>query len=243
MIRIACMAVAALALAGLAHPAAAHKALKPKELVNLDKTKGYILVRIGTNGNSSGSAPTIVLALIDADSGQPMAGNASSSKEYDVGMAGGGNFLSTDGKTSLYLVPVTPGKWAVIAAGQTVFSLGTYGFDVKAGEIVNAGIVYTGREDGKSAVPEIAAAKLSPDLAAFGTLMNIVMTDALLFKPPAGPETLPPALAGFPVRDAVLEPDIRFDNSYALMINRALGLPPMEHQPSLASMVTHKTKN
>ncbi|MDF7774355.1 hypothetical protein P1X14_03780 [Sphingomonas sp. AOB5] len=224
-----CSMLAVLMLAGVSIPASAHKGLKPKELVNLDPTKGYILVRIGLNGSSKGSAPVIVLARMNVETGVPYFGNGASKKEFNVALAGGGNFLSTDGKTSLYVIPVNPGRWAVTAAGNTVFSLGTYGFDVAAGEIVNAGTLYTGREDGKSPVPEIAAAKLSQDLVEFGTLMNIVMTDALLLKPPVVVEQVPAGLAAFPMRHAEIIADIRFPNTYTLLINRAIGLPQMAH--------------
>jgi hypothetical protein len=215
---------AALAAAALSAPAAAHKPLKVKELVNLDPTKGYLLVRLAPKGS------LVAFARLSGG-GLPMYGNPMSKKEYDVGIAAGGNILSTDGKSNLYVIPVNPGTWLITSAGNTVFALGTYGFEIGAGEVVNIGTVLTGREDGKSPIPEIAAAKLSPDLVSFGTLMNIVMTDALLLRPATGLETVPQGLTVFPQRVAAIQSDIRFPNLGGFMINRALGLPPMQHMP------------
>ncbi|WP_157216760.1 hypothetical protein [Flavisphingomonas formosensis] len=215
----------------------AHKPLKSKELV-FDKAKGYILVRLGPAVGSTGSAAVVGFTRLDPYTGKIMGDgvlNGLSSKEYNAAAAGGGNLLSTDGKTSLYLIPVNPGRWIITGTGVTVYSLGTYGFDVKAGETVDIGTILTGREDGKSAIPEIAAAKLSEDLVHFGTLMNIVMTDALLLRPPGDADPIPAELAAFNVRKAELIPDIRFDNVYHSLVGRVLGLPPMQHNPPLAA--------
>jgi hypothetical protein len=238
-----CLAIAgALVVGSLAIPigtVSAHKSLKLKEL-KLDPTKGYILVRVGPSAGK-GDAPIVVFARMDPRTGTIFGEgklNALSSKEYNASSAGGGNFVATDGKTSAYVVPVNPGKWVIAGAGASIFSLGTYGFEVKAGEVVDIGTVLTGREDGKSPIPEIAAAKLSPDLVSFGTLMNIVMTDALLLKPPVDGAVPPAPIASWPVRPAVLEADVRFDNVYQGLINRVLGLPPMEHQQKSGATVS-----
>jgi len=214
--------------------ALAHKPLKTKELV-FDKTKGYILVRLGP---AKGAAPVVAFARLDPYTGKIIGDgvlNALSKKEYNAASAGGGNLLSTDGKTSLYVIPVNPGKWVITGTGMTIYSLGTYGFEVKEGETVNIGTILTGREDGKSEIPEIAAAKLSQDLVDFGTMMNIVMTDAMLLKPAGESDPTPPELASFNVRKAELIADIRFDNVYRGLVNRALGLPPMQHNAAIAA--------
>jgi hypothetical protein len=238
LMRLPLLALTAIALmSGSPQSAFAHKPLKTKELV-FDQTKGYILVRLGPALSATGSAAVVAFTRLDPYTGKIMGDgtlNALSSKEYNAATAGGGNLVSTDGKTSLYLVPVNPGRWIITGTGATVYSLGTYGFDVKAGETVNIGTILTGREDGKSEIPEIAAAKLSDDLVHFGTLMNIVMTDALLVRPSTDADTAPTELAAFNVRKAELIPDIRFDNVYKALVNRVLGLPAMQHNPPLAA--------
>jgi hypothetical protein len=210
-------------------PATAHKPLKEKELI-AEPSKGYILVRVG---NTSGNVTGVAFARLDPHSGKIIGDgklNALSKKEYDAAIAAGGNFLSTDEATNTYLIPVNPGKWLISGAGATIFSLGTFGFQVKAGEVSDIGTVLVGREDGKSKIPEIAAAKLSGDLVEFGTMTNIVMTDAMLLKPPVEGAAIPKPLNGWVVRAAEIQRDLRFDNVYHGLVNRALGLPPMEHE-------------
>lgn len=228
------------ALAGLAMtPATAHKPLKPKQAAALDPTKGYILVRVGP-GSATETPTGIAMARLDPVDGQPIAGYGLSKKDFNVASVAGGNFLSSDGKTRLYLVPVNPGRWAVTGVGMTVFSMGTYGFDVRAGEIVHAGTILVGREDGKSPIAEIAEKRLSKDLVEFGTLTNIVMTDTFLVRPNEGQEALPTTIK-LPVRNAEYQADIRFKNTFTLMVNRAIGLPPMQHNPPRPSSAPQTT--
>lgn len=215
---------AALVTWGGSTPALAHKPLKPQELAKLDLTKGYILVRVGI---TKGASP-VILARINEVTGNPTEGFALSSKEYSVASTASANIISTDGKSNLYLIPAEPGLWVIAATEHTAFSMGTYGFKVDAGEIVDIGTVYTGREDGASEVPEIAAAKLSDDLVKFGTLMNIVMSDALMVVPDASTPSVPDSVKKLPLHPAALIPDVRFDNIYGLLPNRALGLPPFK---------------
>jgi hypothetical protein len=147
-------------------------------------------------------------------------------------MVWGGDNFGSDGKTSLYLVPVNPGNWVIAGAGATSMSLGSYGFEVKPGEITYVGTILTDRENGKSEIPELAAAKLSQDLVEFGTLMNIVMSDAMMVIPAAEGDPIPEAIAAHTVTRAALVPDVRFNNFIAGMINRAVGLPaPGHHAP------------
>lgn len=228
-IRVVLRAFGAVALALSVTQAPAHKPLKPKEVV-ADPSKGYILVRVGP---TPGTVIGVAFARLNPYSGKIIGDgklNALSKKEYDAAIAAGGNFLSTDGDTNVYLIPVNPGKWVISGAGTSIFSLGTYGFEIKAGEVADIGTVLTGREDGKSKIPEIAAAKLSGDLVEFGTMVNIVMTDAMLLKPPVANVPVPKELNGWTVRAAEIQRDVRFDNVYQGLINRALGLPPMEHE-------------
>ncbi len=165
----------------------------------LDPTNGYILVRVGP-GSAKETPIGVALARLDWAEQEPIVGNGLSKKEFNVASVAGGNFISSDGK-----MPVNPGRWIFTSVGMTTFSMGTYGFDVRAGEIVNAGTVLVGHEDGKSAVPEIAATKLSQDLVEFGTLTNIVTTDTYLIRPASATETLP-ASVKLIVRDASIIP-------------------------------------
>jgi hypothetical protein len=205
--------------------------LKPAKFV-WDPAKGYILARVGPTGDD-GKAPPVYFARLgeDGDTIWSFGGRLiNSKKNLDAAMVWGGDHFGSDGQTSLYLVPVNPGKWVIGGAGNTVMSLGSYGFDVKPGEITYVGTILTDRENGKSDIPELKPAKLSQDLVEFGTLMNIVMSDALLVKPAGEADPLPAAITAHPVTRATLQSDVRFNNFLAALINRATGLPPLEHQ-------------
>jgi hypothetical protein len=56
------------------------------------------------------------------------------------------------------------------------------------------------------------------------------MSDALAVRPAGESDPLPAAIAAHKVTRAALQPDVRFNNFLAALINRAQGLPPLEHQ-------------
>jgi hypothetical protein len=224
--------ILAAALCFGAASAQASNPLKPAKFV-WNPAMGYILARVGPSG-SDGKAPPVYLARLGEDGNTIWSFGGrliNNKKNLDAAMIWGGDHFGTDGKTSLYLVPVNPGRWVVGGAGNTVMSLGSYGFDVKAGEITYVGTILTDRENGKSDIPEFQSARLSRDLVEFGTLMNIVMSDALLVRPAGEADPLPAAIAAHKVSRAELQPDVRFNNFLAALVNRATGLPPLEHQP------------
>ncbi|HMJ93132.1 MAG TPA: hypothetical protein VK472_03430 [Allosphingosinicella sp.] len=226
--------LAALAASFVAVPAAmAANPLKPEKFV-FDPARGYILVRVGPVGDSGNADPVYFVRMDPAHPGQTLWSFGmrpiNSKKESDAAMVWGGDNFGNDGKTSLYLVPVNPGEWVIGGAGGTSMSLGSYGFTVKPGEITYVGTILTGRENGKSDIPEIKAATLSQDLVEFGTLMNIVMSDAILVTPSAAGDPIPEAIASHGVTHASLIPGVRFNNFLAAMINRAIGLEELEHQ-------------
>lgn len=229
---------AAAAAACLAAPAAqAANPLKPAKFV-YNQAMGYILVRVGPTG-SDDKAPPVYFARLD-ETGKKTVWSwggrlINDKKVLDAAMVWGGDHFGSEGDTSLYLVPVNPGRWVVGGAGNTTLSLGSYGFDVAPGEITYVGTVLTGREDGKSKIPEIQSAKLSQDLVEFGTLMNIVMSEAVLVKPAGEGETLPAAITAHKVTRATLTPDVRFNNFLGSLVNRAYGLPPMGHADPAAT--------
>ncbi|HMG48230.1 MAG TPA: hypothetical protein VK614_12305 [Allosphingosinicella sp.] len=228
--------VALLALALLGATAASANRPVDQRRFALDPNLGYIVVRVGPLG-SGGGAPMVYFVRVDREKHTALwsfgAGNIDSRRVLDGAQISGRNHWAVDGQTGLYVVPVNPGFWVVGGAGATTFSLGSYGFEVRAGEMTYVGTVLTGRQNGESPIPEIAASRLSPDLASFGTLMNIVMSDAVLVRPPAEGDALPAAITAFTVTRAELVPDVRFDNFLRALVNRALGLPPIGHMPLL----------
>lgn len=234
------------ALAGFASvPAAAQKPVKIPKIkleplkpgkIKLDPRLGYILVRMGPNGADVKPVP-VGFVRINATTGKGFEGEAEADvpdfgRTLSVAVNVGRSFGSSDGH-AVYLLSAYPGRWVISNVGGTCLSLGSYSFDVKQGEVSDIGTLLTAREDGKAGVPELADAKLSQDLIDFGTMMNIVMSDAMFAAPAVDAPAMPAELAGFPVTKVALAPDFRSDNRCQGMINRAVSLPPMENLPPM----------
>lgn len=230
------LALLVLILSGLGASAADANRPVDQRRFTLDPNLGYLVVRVGPLG-SGGGAPPVYFVRLDPDRRTALwawgAGNLDSRRVLDGAMIQGRNHWAADGQTGLYVVPVNPGFWVVGGAGATTLSLGSYGFEVRPGEMTYIGTVLTGRQNGESPIPEIAASRLSPDLASFGTLMNIVMSDAVLVRPAAESDPLPASITAFTVTRPALVADVRFDNFMRALVNRALGLPPIGHMPLL----------
>lgn len=210
--------------------------LKPGK-IKLDPRLGYILVRMGPSNANDKPVP-VAFVRINAATGKPFepGDQEAAVPNFDrtvlVVVNVGRSFGEVDGQ-SVYLLSAYPGQWIISNVGETCLSLGTYQFEVKQGEIADIGSLLTAREDGKSAVPQLAGVTLSPDLAEFGTMTNIVMSNALFAAPAEGTPALPTELAGFPVAKAALSPDFRMENRCQGLINRAASLPPIESAPPM----------
>ena len=211
--------------------------LKPGK-IKLDNRLGYVLVRLGPKAADKNPALTVGFQRIDAETNKPFnfATIDDIPKDFwrtaGVGINVGRSFGNVDG-TGIYYVGFYPGRWAIGGVGQTCMSLGSYTFDVKVGEVTDIGTLLVARENGEAEVPELKDAKLSQDLADFGTMMNIVMSEALYVKPASDTPTLPAELKSMPLVKATLTPDYRAENTCSSLINRATSLPPIGHQPPM----------
>ena len=211
--------------------------LKPGK-IKLDNRLGYVLVRLGPKAADKNPALTVGFQRIDAETNKPFnfATIDDIPKDFwrtaGVGINVGRSFGNVDG-TGIYYVGFYPGRWAIGGVGQTCMSLGSYTFDVKVGEVTDIGTLLVARENGEAEVPELKDAKLSQDLADFGTMMNIVMSEALYVKPASDTPTLPAELKSMPLVKATLTPNYRAENTCSSLINRATSLPPIGHQPPM----------
>lgn len=211
--------------------------LKPGK-IKLDDRLGYVLVRLGPKAADKNPALTVGFQRIDAESNKPFnfATIDDIPKDFwrtaGVGINVGRSFGNVDG-TGIYYVGFYPGRWVIGGVGQTCMSLGSYSFEVKQGEVTDIGTLLVARENGEAGVPELKDAKLSQDLAEFGTMMNIVMSDALYVKPASDTPALPVELKAMPVVKATLTPDYRAENTCSSLINRAASLPSLGHQPPM----------
>lgn len=130
--------------------------------------------------------------------------------------------------TACFLMAVNPGRWVIGSVNNTVFALGSYGFDIEPGKITHVGTVISGFEDGKSKYPEIAKSKLSSDLLGRG-LINSKMTSTFILRPPNEAE-FPPELRAYPWTLSKTIEDVRFENYAAALVGRAAELGKIEHQ-------------
>jgi hypothetical protein len=211
--------------------------LKPGK-VELDPRLGYVLVRIGPQDSPTDKPTTVAFLRIDENTGKQFWFATPNDippdfwRTMSVGVNTGRSFGQSD-NNGVYLIRLFPGRWVINNVGTTCLTLGTYSFDVKQGEVADIGTLLTAREDGSSKAPELKSARLSSDLVEFGTLMNIVMTDALYVKSASDEPALPPEMAPMPRRKAELQADFRSENTCQGMINRAASLPPLGHQPPM----------
>jgi len=129
-------------------------------------------------------------------------------------------FLAEEGNFRTYLVVVTPGRWVIASSPTTSFSLGSWQFDAKAGEITDVGTLYMGAENGSSIWPKLAEIHSAPDIEK----RAYTVADALLVEPATAATPVPAALAALPRRPAGFLPAPRFGNHSGQMINAALPL-------------------
>ena len=129
-------------------------------------------------------------------------------------------FLAEDGDIRTYLVAVTPGRWVIASSPTTSFSLGSWQFDAKAGEITDLGTLYMGAENGSSIWPKLAGLHSAPDIEKRG----YTVADALLVEPAGAATPVPAALSALPRRQAAYLPAPRFGNHSGQMINAVMPL-------------------
>jgi hypothetical protein len=135
-------------------------------------------------------------------------------------------FLAEEGNIRTYLVALTPGRWVIASSPTTSFSLGSWQFDAKAGEITDLGTLYMGAENGSSIWPKLAAIHSAPDIEK----RAYTVADALLVEPATAATPVPAGLAALPRNPANFLPAPRFGNHSGQMINAVL---PLEGSPSL----------
>ncbi|MGN6358596.1 MAG: hypothetical protein ACTHLU_14110 [Novosphingobium sp.] len=207
--------------------------LKPGK-VALDGRLGYILVRLGPKKSPSDKPLPVAFRRINEANGPSYLSSDAEVLRTSMVAVNPGRSFSDINDSGVYLVSAYPGRWVINNVGETCFSLGTYGFDVKQGEIVDIGTILTGLENGKSSASEILRTTLSPDLVNFGVLTNIVMSGTAFVKPAADAPVLPSQLQALPRRKADLSGDVRFANTCRNLINRVASLAPLAHQPPMS---------
>lgn len=214
--------LAALLAVPAAAPAPAAEVLKVAP-ARLDPKLAYILVRLGKRDDK-------VWNLVSFYRYDPEAqdlrgkGRAKSNPvpkgEDKAAVVAAKPFLVEDGNFRIYLVAVTPGRWVIASSPTTSYSLGSWQFDAKAGEITHIGTLYMGAENGSSIWPKLAGIHSAPDIEK----RAYTVADALLVEPATDSTPVPTSLSAFPRRGAELLWAPRFGNHSGQMINAALPL-------------------
>jgi hypothetical protein len=229
------LAIPAFAVAQVPDPALKKvklETLKPGPII-LEPDMGYILVRLGPKATEADHPIPVAFNRIPSDGSASFPDSVTKEKNFartvSVVLNPSRSFGDKDG-VGTYILKVYPGRWILNNVAGTCLSLGTYAVDIKAGDVIDFGTVLTAREDGKSTVPELSKSVLSPDLAHFGVVMNIVMSEAVYVKPPVVGAVFAADFANLPIKPAALIVDYRSDNRCRGLINRAVSLPPLGHQ-------------
>lgn len=112
-----------------------------------------------------------------------------------------GNAIASDGKRKQYFAEIAPGIWVIegagggsggtLAAAVTAFSLGSYRFEARVGEVIDLGVVTPSREESDNPDMKMTTGKLA------GMMMGGLFGGR-------GPEPLPLKLAIRPRGDADL---------------------------------------
>jgi hypothetical protein len=140
--------------------------------------------------------------------------------EDKAAVVGPKGHLAEEGNVRTYLVALTPGRWVIASSPTTSYSLGSYQFDAKAGEITDIGTLYMGAENGSSIWPRLAGIHSAPDIEK----RAYTVADALLVEPATAATPVPAALAALPRKPAAFLPAPRFGNHSGQMINAVLPL-------------------
>lgn len=227
-IRLICIAVF-VSMTSMPMAVHANKPLK-KTALSIDSALAYVVVKV----SSRSKMQAIYINRIDSSTGELIwkfeDGSQTKKENFDVAMIGPNAWHKTaDG--NYYVIAVNPGFWTIggveDALEVTALSMGSYGFEAKAGRLTYIGTITAGKENGRSPDPRIAAAKLSPDLIRFGTLMNIVMSGTIVLDRPTASDKLPDDLPSLPVVIATITDDVRFNNAFRGLVSRAADLPPI----------------
>ncbi|MGZ8286849.1 MAG: hypothetical protein ACXW27_15845 [Allosphingosinicella sp.] len=219
---LAVAAFVALLSAQAATPAAAAEVLKVAP-ASLDPKLAYLLVRLGKRDEKVWNLVSFYRYDDEAEDlrgkGRAKA-NPVPKGEDKAAVVAAKPFLAEDGNVRTYLVAVTPGRWVVASSPTTTYSLGSYRFDAKAGEITDLGTLYLGAENGSSIWPRLAALHSAPDIEK----RAYTVADALLIEPVSPATAVPGALSALPRRPAAWMRAPRFGNHSGQMINAAMPL-------------------
>lgn len=139
--------------------------------------------------------------------------------------------VAKDGKRRLYLIEADPGTWVVAGTGasasqmgsaNTSFSLGSYHFDVRAGDLVDLGVFIPQREESDNPDTKLTSGKLI-GMAFFGGGVEPVPNRMTIRARAAGDVAVPAWLAAKPLVQPAFVYGGTFGNSQGGLVNRIDG--------------------
>lgn len=135
---------------------------KIKSAAEMTATKAYLLVQIDP-------VEVKILGTSHVTTGVVFAPYDPATKQVRAGVIALKDPVAKDGKRRLYLIEVDPGTWVIagtgastasLGAADTSFSLGSYHFEARAGELVDLGVFVPEREVSDNPDTKMNAVKL-----------------------------------------------------------------------------------
>ena len=147
-----------LSLVGIAPAADA----KIKTADDMAAAKAYLLVEVDP-------VEVKLLGTSQITTGVIFAPYDPTTRQVQAGVTAAKDPVAKDGKRRLYLIEIDPGTWVIAGTGasgaplgsaNTSFSLGSYHFEAKAGELVDLGVFQPAREDSDNPDTKMSVGKL-----------------------------------------------------------------------------------
>jgi hypothetical protein len=220
------IAMAAVSIASSAH---ANERLTGIDF-EIEPEYGYVIARLGPvyRGRHI-NGPAIHLVRANAE-GTALYGEVPEGED-DHAIVGGRHSLASNSRISVHATRLTPGNWIIYGTDSTCFCLGSYMFEVRAGEVTDMGTILADHANGRSDAEELEDQSVAEDLLDWRGREGIVVHDAMLVAPFEEDDPMLPEMAEMPIRPAEYVVDVRFDNIRGSLINRAMGLGPMHSVP------------
>lgn len=230
------MGIAAVAaLASVPAAAAPVKKVPP----SLNPAKAYVLVEYRLLKNPYGGLPGskktmplntgLFLARYDAEAGDIRGMGKAKDNPVPAGEQAGEGFrnkpIAKGEGSRLFLLEVDPGLWVVQGYGNTSFSLGSYSFELAAGEVTDLGVVAAENDWAEGQKPPNAGSVFKMALAGPFAKGPAMAPMRLSFRPrEAGDLPLPAGLPANRVKPVAFVPGATFGNYLGSLVNRIEGV-------------------
>ena len=205
----------------------------------LDPTLAYVLVQLepvefkmmGNNNIATG----LILSAFDAEKGMIRLIEKNGKIVGVERVALGNSAIAKDGKRKQYFSAITPGVWVIEGAGggggtlgaaMTSFSLGSYRFEARAGQVIDLGVIAPSREESDNPDTKMSGGKLAGMMMGgmFGGGRVEPLPLKLAFRPRgSGDLALPAWLSAAAITHPGFTYGVTFPNLLGGLVNRVDG--------------------